>query len=116
MHAKKPQPVEDAMRRFVTVVLIGLLGLVTPAFAQSPNAKTGAPTGKPDVFNTQGTQGTNPDVTPDDGTGAFAQVPPPGGFFGNTSPFLVIGGIVGGAGLIGFAVSQSQSSSNPTSP
>lgn len=97
------------MRRIVAAVLIGLLGLVTPAWAQSSNSTPGAP----DAQNSPRTQSaTNPDVHSDRGTDAFAQAPPPGG----VSPFLIIGGIAGGAGLIAYAISQSQSNEQPTSP
>ena len=97
------------MRRIVSVVMIGLFALATPAFAQSSKSTAGAP-GTPKTPAAQ--NATNPDVHSDAGTDAFAQAPPPGG----VSPLLIIGGIAGGAGLIAFAVSQSHTSNTPTSP
>lgn len=110
------------MRRTVTAVLVGLLALASPALAQPLLLPSGGGAGAPDALNAQGTA-VNPDVQSDgvagsadatgavDGTQAFAQAPPSN----SVSPFLIIGGIAGGAGLIAYAISQNQSG-EPTSP
>ena len=106
------------MRRFIAVGLAGLLGLASsPAFAQSPGTQSGTQgvSGQNEQTYQQSpvTNGVNDVADPND---AYAQAP--GGTpnpFGNVSPFLIIGGIAGGIGLIAYAVSQNQSS-NPTSP
>lgn len=117
------------MRRLMALTCVSLLALSAPAFAQG--GQTGSPSygagngsqnygaggqgsgaGDPadqqaqgsGVEGTGGAQGTA-------GTDAYAQAPG----FGNVSPFLIIGGIAGGAGLIAYAVSQNQND-NPTSP
>ena len=100
------------MRRLVALLLAFLLGASAPAFAQ----QAGSPGSDQSAINNQPATGDNQQGTTDDGqqaadsaNSAFAQAPGP---FGNVSPFLIIGGIAGGAGLIAYAVSQNNNDNN----
>ena len=112
----------------LALACIGLLAFTAPVLAQEPlatgpNYGTGSGSGG-DGFGAggqtsaggsygTGTSAGTADTQSGSATDALAQAPGP---FGNVSPFLVIGGIAGGAGLIAYAVSQNKNDETPTSP
>ena len=91
------------MRRFLAIVLAGMLGFAAPAFAQSTTS------GQPN-------QPTQPNATTnqpqsDDALTALNQAPPPDNT--NLTPWLIGGLAVGGmAGIIIYATNNH--SNNPT--
>src|SRR5690348_8874155 len=97
------------MRLLIAVGVAGLLGIATPAFAQTVVSQTAGPA----VVNNAVFPSTG--QTSDDGLSALAQVP--NGGTNGVAPLLLAGGLAIGAGaLIITTANNNDDNTSPVSP
>lgn len=97
------------MRLLIAVGVAGVLGIATPAFAQTVTSQTG---GLGVVDNSVSQPSGQPS---DDGLSALAQVPGTG--TGGVTPLLLAGGLAIGAGaLIITTANNNDDNTSPVSP